>query len=418
MQYRFGLWRWLGLFGLWLAVGWLVAHQWLFLQATDLTLDQESLSNQVSQFLSSRGTKNTALFDIIYAILSSEFYSGAMIDSGAMMDNALRWFVEAIGDPYTTYMSPVVNEEFQQAIQGSETFEWIGAYISKREQGIQIDELIKNWPAFQAWLLPLDLIIKVNGELTAPLTINEWVSKIRGPAGTNVTLTILRTELSGQRLFDIEVTRNKVEILSVTSSHLTHQDKTIWLLEISSFGAETEQIFRKELAYIKEKNIDWLILDLRGNGWWFLDIAVDLAGHFLPKGTLVTYSESTIEWRKDYSTKRDPDVDQTIPLVILLDQRSASASEILALALKQKRPNTTIVGTTSFGKWSIQTLKPLTNGWSLKYTVGLRFWPDGTTINDVGVTPDIEIAFDPEVFQADRTDTQLARALEVFETQE
>lgn len=416
IQFRFGLLGWLGFFALGLIMGGLVTQQWFFLQSTNLTLDQETLSKQVSQFLSSRDTKNLTLFDTIYRILSSQFYSGAMIDSGAMMDNALRWFVEAIGDPYTTYLSPAINEEFQQAIQGSETFEGIGAYISKREQGIQIDELIKNWPAFQAWLLPLDLIVKIDGELTAPLTINEGVAKIRWPAGTSVTLTILRTEASGQRLFDVEVVRNKVKVLSVTSSHLTHQDKTIGLIEIASFGAETEQIFRKELAYIQEKNIDWLILDLRWNGGWYLDIAVDLASHFLPRGTLVTYSESTLEGKTDYLTKRDPDVDASLPLVILLDQRSASASEILALALKQQRPNTTIVGTTSFGKWSIQTLQPLSNGWSLKYTVWLRFWPDGTAINNKGVTPDIEVSFDPDKFQKDRTDTQLLRALEVFET--
>ncbi len=355
-------------------------------------------------------------FDTIYQILQEAYYDKEKLNTGAMITHALKAYVDGIGDPYTIYMDSEQNSGFQEELKWSSDFEGIGAVISKKDYYIQIDEIIKWSPAFQAGLMMLDRIIMINTWSTKDIDINQAVSQIRWPKWSSVTLIIERVAKDGSKeVIEKMIVRDKLVIPSVNGKILTWSNGLmIGYINISIIGEETETLLRQTIQELSKSSPQGILLDLRGNGWWLLPIAVNIASHFIPKGKLVVSARYTTFEDEHMKSQGYTDL-QWLPVVVLVDGLTASAWEIIAIALQQQI-GATLVGTTTFGKWSIQTMTDFADGASLKYTVGKWYAPNGTNIDTTGITPDVTIEFNPDAYTNNNKDTQLEKAQEVLST--
>lgn len=359
------------------------------------------------------GSFDYSQFEKLYTLLKNQYYDQDTLDTGVMLDGALKWFVAALGDPYTAFLDTEENSSLTEELKGEENFEGIGAAILKKNDAIEIQEVYKGTPSYEAGLRPLDLIIEVNGEKTKDMSTQDAVDKIRGPEGTSVELAILRpsAEQPSERLFKVDITRKKVSIPSVSTDLLTMWTRKIWYINISIIGEQTENAMKKAVAEVKAQNIDGLILDLRGNGGGFLDIGVKIASHFVPKGqTVVTTKYRVAQYDEIYKSEGYGDFDTT-PVVVLVDSLTASAGEIIAAALHDIN-GAVIVGTKTFGKWSIQTIEEFGIGSAIKYTIGKWYTPKDENVDQMWLTPDVEVIFDTDAYKDDGTDNQLERAKE------
>lgn len=370
------------------------------------TIDTQNLN------LTPTGRGQYERFETVYDILQDNYYDTAKLNSGAMIEKAVKAFVDAIDDPYTVYMDSDQNSGFQEELKWEADFEGIGAVVTKKDYYVMIEEIIKDSPAFKAGLIPLDRVIMIDTGSTKDLTVDQAVSQIRGPKGTQVILTIERISKDDERkVLEIPVTRDQLLIPSVTSKIFTGWDDTaIWYINISIIGEETEKLFQKEIKTLAKQNVKWIILDLRGNGWGLLPIAVEICSHFVPKNKVVVTARYKIFEEEVYKSEGYKDL-QGLPVVVLVDDFTASAWEIIALAL-QEQIWAQIIGTQTFGKGSIQTMDEFDDHASLKYTIGKRYSPENKNIDKIWITPDILIPFDTWAYANDRTDNQLLRAQE------
>lgn len=349
----------------------------------------------------------------LYGVLEQRYYDSEKINLVEMQENALKWFVEALGDPHTEYLTKEENEVFDESMEGTQHFEWIGAVVTKKKDGIMISEVLKWSPAFVAWLQTLDIIIQIDGESTQDVSLGDAVKKIRWPKDSIVTLWIFRQrdEWDEIEVFDVEVTRGTIDVPSVTIWLLGYTGWNAAHIEVAIFGDDTIAKLQQALLQLTW-SYESVILDLRGNGGGYLPTAVELASFFLPKNEIVTTAKYTIlpdevlrsKWYGAFLE---------LPTVVLIDGMSASASEIVAWALQQ-RSKVSVIGTKSFGKWSIQTIQPMDDGSMLKYTIGKWYLPNNETIDTVGLSPDFEIEFDRELFLSGGVDTQLQKAVELL----
>ena len=360
-------------------------------------------------------------FDQIYSVLDAQFLKTGSLDTGAMLQRALWSFVDALNDPYTVYLTNEANEWLQEVLQWSQDFEWIGAVVSKKDQWVLIEEVLKWSPAFLAWLQPLDLIVEVGGTWTQALTLQEAVNLIRGPMWSEVSLLVLRTRNNEDpEILEIIAVRDTIVIPSVESELIRDVDPVtsetlpvIGYVTISVVGEETNALFTKELNILLEENIEGLIIDVRWNGGGLLHIAVDIVSHFVSQWALISSATYRTLQDEDFFSKGYGTIDETIPVVVLVDGLTASAWEIIALALDELRDAIT-VWTKTFGKWSIQTLKDFRDGSSLKYTIGRWYSPLWTTIDEVWYLPEKEILFDTDLYREEWIDNQLQAATTIL----
>ena len=414
------------LFILWSLFGWLVwqiGHEWNILhqpliQSGKLNLDGlvSSIKNVINPQNIGIWNKKYERFDAIYTVLQNSYYDVDKLNTGKMLSSALKAYVDAIDDPYTIYMDSEQNSGFQEELKGSSDLEGIGAVISKKDYYIQIDEVIKGSPAFVAGLKMLDRIVMINTWITKSLDVNQAVNEIRGPKWSKVKLTIERVAKDwSKEIIEKDITREKLTIPSVNGKIITWTNGlSIGYINISIIGEETENLLKNTLSELQTQKVQGIILDLRGNWWWLLPVSVQIASHFIPKGKLVVSTKYTTfedekllsEWYEGY---------QNIPMVVLVDWLTASAWEIIALALKEDI-GAQLVGTQTFGKWSIQTIDEFPDGASLKYTVGKRYTPNGENINTTWATPDIIVKFDPDIYTHDGIDNQLEKAKQILGT--
>lgn len=374
----------------------------------------QSNYRDVDQLLNTIGEKYFRM-EQISQLLSGEYYDKAEFISGKkmMIENATKAFVDGLGDPFTSYLDAEEFSGLQTELEWEGQIEGIGAVVWKKDYYVQIEEVVKDSPAFKAGLMPLDRIVMIGTGETKNLTTSEAVQKIRGPKGTKVQLFIERVDKSGEKSYlEKEVSRDIINVPSVTSKVLTQSGVSLWYIEVSVFGDKTNKLFSRAVSELIEHKVKGIILDLRGNGGGLLETAVELAGHFLPKGELVTKTKYSTFQPIDYLSKWFWEL-ENLPLVVLVDGLSASSSEILALALKEQL-NATIVGVQSFWKGSIQTLYDFDDNTSLKYTIGKWFWPKGTTIDKKGIKPDVEVKFDFTGYIDHNTDNQLEKAQELL----
>ena len=317
------------------------------------------------------------------------------IDLEKMTYGAISGMVDALDDPYTEFFDPKGTEDLQETITGS--FEGIGLQIAIRDKKLTAISPIKGTPAEKAELKPKDIILAINGESTSNLSINEAVNKIRGEKGTEVTLTIERDGSS----FDVDITRAVINVPTVDwdligSDNIAH-------LGIYHFSNTTYQDFKKVASEILNSEAKGIILDLRGNPGGLVSQAVDIAGWFLNKGQIVIV-ERDKDGNEVETKSNGPSNLSHYPLVILIDEGSASAAEILAGAIKDNR-NILTVGEKSFGKGTVQKVISLSNKLTLKLTIAEWLTPNRNVIDGEGITPDIEIEYN-------ENDSQLEKALE------
>jgi len=373
------------------------------------------LIQSIVQLRSAEKTDLMSRINQITQILQDNYYETGNIDTGKMQDNALKAYVDGLDDPYTIYLDNSTNSWFQQELKGQQDFEGIGAVVSKKDYYVQVEELIKGSPAFKAGLFPLDRIVSIGTGSTKDLTINEAVSKIRGPKWSIVTLTIERINKDNSKeILKKDVIRDKLSIPSVNSKIIKDKGKTFAQITISIIWEETENLLKQEITTIKQNKLDGIIVDLRGNWWGILPISVEIASHFIPKGKLVVSSKYKQLGDESFYSDGLKDL-ENIPTVVLVDEMTASASEIIALAL-QEQIGAKIVGTQTFGKGTIQTMYEFNNWSSLKYTIWKRYSPSGKNINKVGITPDVVVDFDLEAYKANGKDSQLDKAISTLES--
>lgn len=336
-------------------------------------------------------------------VIDEYYYQDADIDVDAMTEGMYAGMVNALGDPYSVYYT---EEEWNDLMQETEGIYYgIGAYLMlDPDTGFgKISGVIKNTPAEEAGLRADDLIYLVDGETTLGLELSEIVARVKGEEGSTVHLTIYREGESDY--LEIDVERRKIEAPTVNYEML---EKNIGYIQITEFDEVTTDQFTRALATVKESGAKGLILDLRGNPGGSLNTVVEIARELLPKG-LIVYTEDKYGERDEYNCDGKKELD--IPLVVLVNGNSASASEILAGAIKDYGKGV-LIGTTTFGKGIVQRVLPLTDGTALKLTISSYYTPNGNNIHGVGIEPDIVCEFDSEAYYENDVDNQLERAVE------
>ena len=339
-------------------------------------------------------------------VIDQYYYKDEDIDTDAMIEGMYAGLVDSLGDPYSVYYTA---EEWQQMMEETEGIYYgIGAYVSiDTTTGFaKISGVIANTPAETAGLRENDIIYLVDGETTQGYELSEVVSMIKGEEGTKVHLTIYRE--GEPDYLEIDVTRRKIESPTV---NYEMYDNGIGYIQITEFDDVTSDQFADALAVIKGSHAKGLILDLRSNPGGSLPVVVDIARSILPKG-LIVYTEDKYGKRDSYTCDGKNELD--IPLVVLINGNSASASEILAGAIKDYDKGT-LIGTTTFGKGIVQRVLPLTDGTALKLTISSYYTHNGNNIHGIGIDPVIECEFDSDAYYDDGVDNQLERAKQEIE---
>lgn len=372
----------------------------------------------------------------VYGIIKTQYYNSGSIDEVKMSRQAISSFVNGLGDPFSSYLPPDKAQQFQNDIKGDGSIDGIGAVLSQTDRGVMIEEVIHSSPAAQAGLRPLDIIVKINGTGVQNQNVHEVVQQIRGPKGTIVDLTLTRISEDGSlEIIEKTITRDTIVIPSVSSKILTgYQNQTIWYIWLSVFAEDTDSRLKKEIEKLLQQNIQWIILDVRGNGWGLLEESVSVVSHFLKQDSIVTQAQYSI-YQDDQYKAEWWDMLSHLPLVVLVNWYSASASEIIALALRENRcpssvdlsiaetwswsvlsPDCTtiLLGSRTFWKWTIQSVQNLTFGGSLKLTVWKWFSPSNISVHEVGILPDYLVELDPETYYESGTDAQLEKAISLL----
>ena len=336
--------------------------------------------------------------NLIYQSLKQNF--DGELNEDELLDGIKSGLAKATGDPYTEYFDPDDAEEFQSGIDG--VFEGIGAQLGKdSDNNIIIVSPIAGYPAEKAGLQPKDIVAEIDGESAFDLTISEAVERIRGPKGTTVTLTIVR---DGE-VKETPITRDQIDIPSVE----TEIRDGIGILTISRFGDDTLSLTRQAANEFRAANVRGIVLDLRGNPGGYLESSVEIAGLWLERGDTILTERRENVVIETFRAEGNPLLNG-IKTVVLIDEGSASASEIVAGALRDNEA-AELVGQQSFGKGSVQQPINLGNGSLLKVTIARWFTPDGKNIDQEGIKPDTEVEITAEDIAADR-DPQLDAALQ------
>lgn len=338
--------------------------------------------------------------DEVYRVLVSK-YDGKL-DKQKLLDGAKRGLVDAAGDPYTVYFTADEAKEFSSDLNGK--FEGIGAELGKTEGRLTILSVIGDSPAQNAGLQAKDIIYKVNDEETAKMTVSDAVKKIRGEKGTSVKLSIVR----GGAGKDYTIVRDSITNPSVKSEVL---NGSVGYMRITRFGDDTSSLARKAAQDFKDQNVSKVILDLRGNGGGLLNAARDVSSLWLKDKVVV--SERTNGVTTDTLRSDSSPILSGVKTVVLVDGGSASASEIVAGALKDNGA-ATLVGEKTFGKGSVQTVENLVGGAELKVTIARWYTPLGKNINKEGIMPDKVVALSEDDVKAGR-DPQKDAALAVLQ---
>lgn len=338
-----------------------------------------------------------------WALVHAQFVDQP-VDDVAMMRGAIRGMLESLGDEHTSYMDPQEYTDANSSLEGS--YEGIGAYVDTGGDFLSITSPIPGSPAEKAGLKPGDKIIAIDGEDMTGINPELVRRKVLGPAGTIVKLTILREGL--EESFDVDITRDQITIESVESKML---ENNIAYVKLNTFGDTTGRDLENQLKALMAQNPKGLILDLRYNGGGYLQTAVEVASQFMSDG-IVLY-EQYGDGRKDSFDALPGGLATDVPMVVLINKGSASASEIVAGALQDSK-RAQLVGETSYGKGSVQNWIPLQdNQGAVRVTTAKWLTPNGRTIHKIGLTPDVVVVLSDDDAKA-KLDPQLDKAIEIL----
>ncbi|MDD5527788.1 MAG: S41 family peptidase [Patescibacteria group bacterium] len=343
----------------------------------------------------------------VWDALKAKYVDKDKINEKKMFYGSLSGLAASLGDPYTVFFDPKDSQTFSNDLSG--TFEGIGAEVGLRDDVITIIAPLAGMPAEKAGIKAGDKVLAINGSSTVNMTIDAAVEKIRGPKGTKVVLTIFRQGFKETK--DISIIRDVIYVKSVQT--VLRPDK-IFVITISNFNEDTADLFKSAAQQAVKDNPKGLIIDLRNNPGGFLDSAVSLASEWVKSGKPVVSEKST-----DPSENNEYDSSgiqhlNNFPTVVLVNGGSASASEILAGALKDYNL-AKIVGEKTYGKGSVQVLQTLSDGSMLKVTVAKWFTPNGYSINEQGIVPDV-IATTTEAAINAGADPQMDKAVEILKS--
>jgi len=326
------------------------------------------------------------------------------VDDNKLMQGAIRGMLESLDEKHTSYMDPEEYKEINAPLDGA--YEGIGAYVDVSGEWLTIISPMPDSPAEEKGLKPGDEVIKVNGEDVSGIDPAIVLRSVKGPAGTDVTLTIRRPETNEELEFTI--TRQEINLESVVGEML---EENIAYVYISTFGNKTADELREILNTLLEQNPDGLILDLRYNSGGYVDAAVDVMSEFISEGVVLIEREGS---GKETTYEAKPGgLATTIPLVVLVNEGTASAAEITAGAI-QDYERGILVGTTTYGKGSVQAFIPLKNDQgAVRITIAKWLTPKGRLINEIGLTPDVEVTLTDADIEAE-IDAQLEKAIEIL----
>ena len=342
----------------------------------------------------------------IYDNLLSKYYGE--IDKQTLSDAAIKGMIEALNDPYSTYIDAENTDDFDEQIYGY--YVGIGTEITLNDENqFEVTNIFENTPATDANIELHDIVVKVNNEDVSGKTVSDIGKLIQGEIGTNVTLTLRRDEAE----FDVTITRDRIDLISVTSQIFEKDDKRIGYIKVTNFASNTFNQFQTALNELEENDIESLIIDVRDNLGGQLEVATQIASLFLMKDKVVYQLNTNGIIQPIYST--GPGSFQK-PITVLINGATASASEVLAIAL-QESADATVIGTTSYGKGTIQESYKLSTGATIKFTVQEWLSPNGNTVNEVGVKPDIEVSETENPGETDtlETDTVLQTAITIMQ---
>ena len=306
------------------------------------------------------------------------------IDQGS-----LKGIVDGLGDQFSQYLTPGETREFRQTVAGE--LEGVGLSVEEDRRGLSVLRAFDDTPAARAGIKPGELVIEVNGKSIAGVPSQVATGRIKGPAGTRVKLEVADPENGRTRTLDLK--REKIEVPAAEGRTVSRGGRDYGVIEFTTFSEGAHGALRAEIEEQLEKDVDGLLLDLRGNGGGLLSEAVLVSSIFIEDG-LVTYTKGRTQPRRDFDAEGDA-IDEDIPLVVLVDRGSASASEIVTGALRDRK-RATVVGTRTFGKGVYQEVQPLSNGGVLDITVGEYFLPKGENIQEKGVRPTVRAVDNPD----------------------
>ncbi len=360
--------------------------------------------NFVPKVINKESPKKEIDFSLFWNVwdLVEQKYAGN-IDYQKMLYGAISGTVNSLGDPYTVFMNPDEAAKFSDELKG--VFEGIGSEIGMKNNKLIVIAPIKDSPAQKAGLLSGDQILKIDGQGTEGMSLSEAVAKIRGQKNTDVTLFINREGFSAPKEF--KITRQVIEVKDITWEM---KQGNIAYVKIRSFGEDSANQFKNIVPEIVAQNPKAIILDLRDNPGGYLDSSVDIASKFIPDGAIV-YEQTKDGKKKPYNANGDAGL-ANYKLIVLVNKGSASASEILAGAIKDHNRGQ-LLGETTYGKGSVQDLDELKGGSAIRITIAHWLTPSGKSIDKQGINPDIEIKMTEQDYNQSR-DPQLDKALELL----
>ena len=347
-------------------------------------LETNSIKILINKDLGQPDHVDFSLFWDNWNSLHNKYVDQSKLDTKKLLYGAIQGMVNSIGDPYTVFFEPPESKKFQEEISGS--FGGIGIEIGKRDDILTVIAPIKDTPAYRAGLKAGDKILRIDDKPTADLSIEEAVNLIRGKRGTTVVLAI---SSNGADTKEVEIVRDTIKIPSIEWQMLESGDKKIAYLQLFTFNQNIDSEFEKAAQEILKSEAERLIIDFRNNPGGLLDSAINIAGWFLDKDQIVTVEAFRDDSRNEFKSKGNGSL-KIYPTVILINGGSASASEIVAGALHDNR-GVRLIGEKTFGKGSVQELEKFKDGSSLKVTIAKWLTPNGISISDTGIEPDVKV---------------------------
>ncbi len=384
----------------------------IFVMSNNLSTDNENqqLETQEENQTAKEDQSYSQIMDkLVFLEMLVDNYYLEEVDRESFADGIYKGFIASLHDPYSTYYT---QEEYKQLMESSSgVYHGIGATVSQDAKTgvITIVKPFKTGPAYEAGLLPGDIIYKVENEEVTGVDLTEVVSKMKGKEGTKVRISIVREGES--KPLDFTIIRRKIEVPTIEYQML--KDKIGYII-ISEFDEITVTQFKQAVDDLEDQGMKALVIDVRNNPGGLLDAVVAMLDRLLPKGLLV-YTEDKHGNREEELAKDATKVN--VPLAVLINGNSASASEIFAGAIQDYKVGT-VVGTTSFGKGIVQKVIPLTDGTAVKLTISKYFTPKGRNIHGTGIKPDVEIELDEklqkQVVIPIEKDNQLQEAIKIL----
>ena len=348
-------------------------------------------------------SKDLSKFVEVYNTLIENYYDD--IDKEKLINSAIDGMVSSVGDTYTGYIDTEDTEEFDELVSG--VYEGIGCTIQQQEDGIKVIEVFEDGPSEKAGLKPDDYILKVDDKDATKMTATELSDYIKIESSGKIKMVVLRDE----KEVEINLTRDRVETPVINSTIYERNNKKVGYINISIFSSVASNQFENKLKELEKDGIDSLVIDVRGNNGGYLTTVTDIASQLLPKGKNIYQIEKD---NKRETTKDKTTTSRSYPIAILVDGGSASASEILAAAIKESYGGY-VVGTTTFGKGTVQQTKKLSDGSMIKYTIENWLTPDGNWINEIGIEPTHEVVLNEQYYNNPiiENDNQLQEAIEL-----